>query len=597
MLMTNRFRLIAAGATLALGAVACSPDDQLAVQNANAPDAGRALARPGDVENFIAGSYATFWQASMGGGNDNINNQMSSMSVENGSNLANFAMGPRSGIPRSPVLNSRGNSVATGNLKEYNGLSRAAAAAAVGLNRLQGTFTLGSAGADLRARSFGNFVMGISLGYQAMLYDSGSVVTSTLAPVNSYIPPIVGSDSVFKVAMLLLDSAITLANTPGAGFPTPATWIPGAFGAAGISAANFVRLIRSYKAKIRASMARNPTERTAVDWAAVLADAQNGIIADVQLTTNASTLFSISWPVQHYLYNTWHQMTPLIVGFADTSGAFQTWYTQFRATPGVGAYSPFLIATPDNRFPQGTTLDQQITASGTALPCAAVAIAGSTGPPVVVAVPACASSIQGPATVAGVSGGKPYMRARPSGENAWDGSWINSPYDFHRFRVWYNPTCSAGPACLSGLNRNGSYPLFTLAELNGLLAEAAIRLGNFPAAQVAINATRVPSGLPAVTAADLVTPVPGGTACVPKVPDGAGTLVCGNILEAMKWEKRIETMFVAYGAWFFDSRGWGDLPQGTSLQWPVPYQELDTRFKTAYDRPATDRAALGTYGY
>ena len=29
--------------------------------------------------------------------------------------------------------------------------------------------------------------------------------------------------------------------------------------------------------------------------------------------------------------------------------------------------------------------------------------------------------------------------------------------------------------------------------------------------------------------------------------------------------------------WYLDSRGWGDLPEGTALFWPVPYQELQVR--------------------
>lgn len=587
--MTNRFRLIAGGAALALGAVACSPDDQITVQNPNAPDAARALARPADVEAFISGSFASFWGATMGGGNDNINNQMASMSLENGSNLANFAMGPRSAIPRSPVLNTRGNSVAGGNIKEYNGLSRAAAAAAVAMQRIQGTFTLGSTAQDLRGRAFGNFVLGLALGFQAMIYDSGSVITASSAPTN-YIPPLVGADSVFRVSMFLLDSAITLASLPAAtggnGFPLPSTWIPGN----ALSAANFVRLIRSYKAKIRAGMARTPG--AAVDWDLVFADAQNGITADLTITTNTSTSFSIAWPVQHYLYNTWHQAVPMILGFADTSGAYASWLSQPLSARGSAAAPPFLIATPDNRLPSGTSLNAQIVSSGGG--CVAVApgtlCSASNMVPTVYAAPSPLATV----------GGRPYFRARPAGENAWDGTFINSPYDYYRMRIWYNGTCGG---CSSA--RNGPFPLFLLAENNALLAEAAMRkpTPDFPAATAAINVSRLAAGLPSVAGiANLTTPVPNssGTAndCVPRTPTGpANALVCGNLMEAMKWEKRMETMFATYGGWFLDSRRWGDLPQGTSLQWPVPYGELDTRFKQAYNRPASDVAALGTYGY
>ena len=53
--------------------------------------------------------------------------------------------------------------------------------------------------------------------------------------------------------------------------------------------------------------------------------------------------------------------------------------------------------------------------------------------------------------------------------------------------------------------------------------------------------------------------------------------VCGDAWEAMKYEKRLETAMTGYGQWYFDSRGWGDLPVGTPVHWPVPNQEADAR--------------------
>ena len=64
----------------------------------------------------------------------------------------------------------------------------------------------------------------------------------------------------------------------------------------------------------------------------------------------------------------------------------------------------------------------------------------------------------------------------------------------------------------------------------------------------------------------------------------------------MKWEKRLETAFsCAYMCWFTDSRGWGDLPEGTAVQWPVPYQEQDARVHPYYGMAGN--AAKGTYGW
>jgi hypothetical protein len=49
------------------------------------------------------------------------------------------------------------------------------------------------------------------------------------------------------------------------------------------------------------------------------------------------------------------------------------------------------------------------------------------------------------------------------------------------------------------------------------------------------------------------------------------------MMEAMKYEKRIENAFVQFANWYMDGRGWGDLAQGTALFWAVPYQDLQSR--------------------
>jgi len=68
----------------------------------------------------------------------------------------------------------------------------------------------------------------------------------------------------------------------------------------------------------------------------------------------------------------------------------------------------------------------------------------------------------------------------------------------------------------------------------------------------------------------------------------------------MKWEKRLETQSTHFGAWYFDSRGWGDLPVGTPTQWATPYADLQVRVKPVYSlgggtNPSS--AAKGTYGW
>ena len=49
----------------------------------------------------------------------------------------------------------------------------------------------------------------------------------------------------------------------------------------------------------------------------------------------------------------------------------------------------------------------------------------------------------------------------------------------------------------------------------------------------------------------------------------------------------------------FAARGWGDLPEGTPIQWPVPYQEMDARAEPFYALGGVGQpgsAGPGNYG-
>jgi hypothetical protein len=113
------------------------------------------------------------------------------------------------------------------------------------------------------------------------------------------------------------------------------------------------------------------------------------------------------------------------------------------------------------------------------------------------------------------------------------------------------------------------------------------------------------AGLPTVGAmTDTTSQIPGAGACVPRVPDAAAVAgpykasKCGTLWDALKWEYRMETMYTGYGMWYFAGRGWGDLPQGTALYWPVPYQEMDTRRQAFYSAGGggVGGAPNGNYG-
>ena len=250
----------------------------------------------------------------------------------------------------------------------------------------------------------------------------------------------------------------------------------------------------------------------------------------------------------------WHQTPYLILGMADTTGAYSTYLSlPITGSPSRNGAS-FLVRTPDKRFPAGETRAAQQAFQSDIVPLSGV-----------------------------------YFRNRPSGQDTGNNAdpWSNSVYDNFRFRP------------IRDANGIGTWVLMSVVEIRMLQAEALMRLGRTAEAIPLINSTRTANNLAAIPATLASTdPVPGGNACVPKVPQPGvfTTAVCGSVFEAMKWEKRLETQLTGYNQWYLDSRGWGDLPVGTSLSWPVPYQELDSRAKPLYSNSATSIAGASTYG-
>ena len=113
----------------------------------------------------------------------------------------------------------------------------------------------------------------------------------------------------------------------------------------------------------------------------------------------------------------------------------------------------------------------------------------------------------------------------------------------------------------------GVYPDFVEMEVDFIRAEAWYRLGQFDEVREVVNQSRANGDLPPfVTNAN-----PDGTdLCVPQNPDGS----CGDLWEALKYEKRIENYHYGSGSEYMDDRGWGDLESGTFLEIPVPGSEL-----------------------
>ena len=546
-------RALAAALTVSSLLTACV-DNPLDINNSTNPDVERVYKSPANVETTISQLFKNHYNGQYNA-SDDIWTQALTMSFESHSQLGNFGMGTRAAIPRNPIDNSIGNNVATGNFRDFDHLSRGNRTATNTIAAMNGfaaeNISLGSAARDARAKSFAFFSLGYGLGYLSLLYDSAVIVSSDQDP--TVVPAFSHYMAVNAAALSALDSALAIANSAAAttgsgGWPIPVDWMSTS---ATVDLDTWKKIIRSYRAKFRAGVARTTTERNNVAWATVIADAAAGLTADFVVNANATTGWGAAPITQMRVSSGWSQMTPFILGMADSTGAYDAWLAQ----PLQGK-TAFLLRTADKRFPSGDTRAIQQAVTGT--------------------------SKSGPATTSIL-----YFRNRPSGEDTPAEPWGTWFYDNWRF--W---AIGAGGG-------NGPFIMLSVAENDMLAAEGHLRTGGIAAAAALIDKYRDRAGLPKLSGVvtNLTQQVPGGNACVPRVPQGPNftTTACGTIFEAMKWEKRIETSFTGYAQWFIDSRGWGDLVTGTALHWPVPYQELYARLLPSYT--TVEKAPKSTYGY
>ena len=435
--MQHRYSLRATTALLLGGAallVACQ-SEPLSVDNTNQPDVERAYSTPSGVETIVSKLFQQMYNGQYGSADD-IWTQTLTMSLESHSQLGNFGMGTRAAIPRAPIDNSIGNTQNPGNFRDFDFLSRNTRSATNALaaidKYLEAGFSVGGAARDARAKAFAWFNLGYGMGQLSMLYDSVAILSPDF-PTDS-LPSFSPAAEANTAALAALDSAITWAGR-ATGQTIPADWISDP-GSAAISMTRFTQIVRSFKARYRAGIGRTPQERGAADWAQIVADATNGITSDFVVQVNATTGWSGAVMTQLRTGSTWSQMTPFILGMADTSGAYKAWLAQ-----PLTQRTPFLLRTPDKRFPAGETRAAQTTASGGS---------SKSGPP--------AGSIL-------------YFRNRPTGEDTPAEPWGTWYYDNHRF--W---AIGAGGG-------NGPFVVLSAAENDMLAAEGHLRANNFSAAR------------------------------------------------------------------------------------------------------------------
>lgn len=510
-----RKSVILTGAVALLGLGACG--DQLAVTNVSEPDVDRVLSTAEGVEATVAGFGAQLNNPQRR--SDAVPTQGKILADLTFASVANFGMAARESN-RTLIINDLGNDHESSNLDNFNEFQQLARASANALGafariKADGRNTLNEEDEN-RMRAFAYLILGQAMAYTSFVYDSGAAVTE--AVTSEEVPELVGAAELNVAALQALDSAVIIA---GRGMSSvPKEWLSQT---GAISQARFISLARSYRARARVGVARTPAQRAAVDWAAVIDDATNGITSDHVVQIGGTTGWSAGYDAaQIYVSTGWGSLPMVFLGMADTSGAYQAWYN----TP-ANLRRAFVVQTPDLRWPQGSTrADQQLDTEGIDI---------------------------SPRYIANRETGRD-IPAPGTGENF---------YDHRRYAV--TEASSTG----------GPFTDMSETEIDMLAAEGYIRTSQPALAVPLINKTRAANGLPDVTVAG----VPNTFDCVPRLPNGT----CGDLLEAMKWEKRMETAFTGYMPWFIDTRGWGDIRAGTAIEWPVPYQEMQARSKPYYN--------------
>lgn len=445
------FRLAAvAGLVALLGA--CDAADPLGPDSREPTGQEVGAQIQADVEAMIAGSMAGWWRAAHGWWPGPA---LSTAADAHSSSWRNWGMLAAGAEPRRP-LSTDPDDPFHFITQPWTELNRTLASVRDGLVAIEEGVRIGEGGSDTeRAVAFGTFMQGMALGQLAQLFDAAFIVdedTDLEAVTLSPYP------QVMEAALQKLDEAITLAESDT--FTIPAAWV--GFHES-LDQDALARLARSYRARLRISVARTPMERAMVDWQAVLDDVDRGITTQWAGYHDGNWEVNWAWSADKLwagVHPSWARLDYRTIGPADASGAWEEW---INAPPSERR--PFLIDTDDRRI---------------------------TGD-----VP--------------TSGGL-YTRYEPDH--------LFRPVRGYDHFSYY---ADARWAHLFDTNGVGLYPDFPVKELDFIRAEALYRRGDRAGAMEIVNEWRAGAELPPFI--DPAGVAPGGERCVPRRPNGScGTL-------------------------------------------------------------------------
>lgn len=565
--MMKLTRRVIAAALLGSGAVvgACYSLDVTAVQPTTSFTRQQVIEKPELIELVVAGLFINFWggatypqpwiQLSLYG--EEITTAANSMpNFNRGATqpviLWEFSQEPRQAFDNSVTGVSLFARDPWSNFYEAN-------AAATDMPRLIKDNHLvikdQATGADntQRVLTFAKWLQGLSHIHLAMLFDSAAVIDESIDLSQIPTLPFEHHNVVRDSGIAWLEKSIQMAKEKSFILPLKNDlWVYNT----PTSNDELAAIAHSYIARALVYTARTPAERAAVDWAKVKSEIALGVTAPFgplgipnpiiamdyrqimgspPANTNAicvsgNTNFCGTAPGVA-------RVDLRLLGPADTTGAYKTWIDKVSAAR-FDTVMPFIVNSPDQRIQR----QNQTT-------------------PAVKPVYFKFTDVVPPIATQPPERGPYYY------SNYWTSSRAN------------NNNTAQFPAGGGGrLRRTGDLnvikdAMMLPAEMDLLLAEAEIRLGNPAAAATLINKTRVANGgLTPVTAAG----VPVAPNCVPRRVDNT----CGDLMDALMYEKRIETYGTAIS--FFDLRGWGCLAEGTPIELPPPARQLDLLNKKIY---------------
>ena len=557
--MSTKVEMRRSGLALVVGALLASAGCQdLNVTNTIDADRERALADAASVQALIGGAFYPNFFRPVHGSDGGLSGLVVSLWGDAAADFTATLAGTTSAVwyldltePRPPLENAASicSTICQHGPRDYwSRIQRVSSIAYDGLVVLNEGMVLREGTVDVtpRARAFAKFMQGWAWGYAAIIFDKVNVVPESvsipadpdaLAELNE--SSLVSYEEAIEAAIRSLEEAIAIAraNPNIVQFPSAAEsalW----FGTSGpVTNAQFIQWANTLAARLLVLSARSPQDRTSkVNWNRVLQVTSNGITNSANdfeflLTTDRSSqlLFRQQSNTSTGTTNArWNYRT---IGPSDQSGAYQAWI----AAP-VAQRTRFNIVTPDRR------------------------ITGAT-----------------PTT----NGTYTRYRADNNGFLAERGTYLFSAYQWTRHQNRFNlPDASR--------HNSGTTPMITADENRLLRAEALLRTGAVQEAVDLINVTRtrahLGSSLPALTTAGVPT-VAG--ACVPRTDAGA----CGTVMTALRYERMIELAGMDALRGYAESRGFGLLPDGAALSFPVPGNILDL-----YGMPIYTYGGVGAAG-